>query len=111
MLERVDELRETRAGLEEWLRLHGFDVVPSQSNFLLFGRFTDRHDVFTRLLDQGVLVREVGPEGFLRVCAGTPAETDAFRKAILTILPRIGLAPSDTRDQVGTKRRVREESR
>lgn len=111
MLARVDELRETRAGLESWLRMHGFDVVPSQSNFLLFGRFADRHDVFTKLLDQGVLVREVGPDEFLRVCAGTPAEIDAFHIAVLTILPRIVMAAGDARNQVGTKRHAREETR
>lgn len=87
MLARVDELRETRANLEDWLRAHGLDVVSSQSNFVLFGRFADRHAVFQALLDHGVLVREVGPTGYLRVCAGTPRETDAFRAALLDVLP------------------------
>ena len=87
MLARVDELRETRANLEDWLRAHGLDVVSSQSNFVLFGRFADRHAVFRALLDHGVLVREVGPTGYLRVCAGTPRETDAFRAALLDVLP------------------------
>ncbi|MCO6663999.1 histidinol-phosphate transaminase [Cutibacterium avidum] len=87
MLARVDELRETRANLEDWLRAHGLDVVSSQSNFVLFGRFADRHAVFRALLDHGVLVREVGPTGYLRVCAGTPWETDAFRAALLDVLP------------------------
>ena len=31
-----------------------------------------------RLLDRGVLIRDVGLPGWLRVTAGTPAETDAF---------------------------------
>ena len=84
---RVDELRETRANLEDWLRAHGLDVVSSQSNFVLFGRFADRHAVFRALLDHGVLVREVGPTGYLRVCACTPRETDAFRAALLDVLP------------------------
>ncbi|WCC80844.1 histidinol-phosphate transaminase [Cutibacterium equinum] len=87
MLARVDELRETRANLEDWLRGHGLDVVSSQANFILFGRFADRHAVFEALLDHGVLVREVGPTGYLRVCAGTPRQTDAFRAALLDVLP------------------------
>lgn len=86
MLERVDELRATRAAMSEWLRLHGLEVVDSQSNFVLFGRFADRHGVFQGLLDRGVLVREVGPEGYLRVCAGTPEQTDAFQDALLEVL-------------------------
>ena len=87
MLARVDELRETRANLEDWLQLHGLDVVSSQSNFVLFGRFADRHAVFQALLDRGVLIREVGPAGYLRVCAGTPRQTDVFRSALLDVLP------------------------
>ena len=87
MLARVDELRETRVNLEDWLQLHGLDVVSSQSNFVLFGRFADRHAVFQALLDRGVLIREVGPTGYLRVCAGTPRQTDAFRTALLDVLP------------------------
>ena len=34
------------------------------------------------LLDRGVLVRDVGLSGWLRVSAGTPAETDAFLDAM-----------------------------
>jgi histidinol-phosphate aminotransferase len=33
-----------------------------------------------------VLIREVGPPGWLRVSAGTPAEMDAFRGALLPVL-------------------------
>ena len=33
------------------------------------------------MLDDGVLVRDVGLQGWLRVTAGTPAETDAFLTA------------------------------
>lgn len=100
MLSRVDELRQTRADLEQWLRLHGLDVIPSQSNFLLFGRFADRHAVFEALLERGVLVREVGPTGYLRVCAGTPREMDAFRTALLDVLTTPAarrLDPQETR--------------
>lgn len=91
MLSRVDELRRTRVELQRWLGQHGLDVVDSQANFVLFGRFADRHQVFTDLLERGVLVREVGPEGYLRVCVGTPAETARFREALLDILPHTAL--------------------
>jgi histidinol-phosphate aminotransferase len=42
--------------------------------------------VWQRLLDAGVLVREVGPPGWLRVTIGTPAEMDAFRTALAAVL-------------------------
>ena len=87
MLGRVDELRATGRAVQEWLRLHGFNVVPSVANFCLFGRFTDRHAVWQGLLDRGVLVRETGPEGYLRVSFGTPAEMQTFREALLQVQP------------------------
>ncbi len=86
MLERVDELRDTCQDIQHWLRRHGLEVIPSQANFCLFGRFADRHAVWQALLDQGVLVRETGPEGFLRVSAGTPDEMHSFTEAMKLVL-------------------------
>ncbi len=87
MLGRVDELRATGVAVQNWLRLHGFDVVDSSANFCLFGRFADRHAVWQNLLDRGVLIRETGPEGYLRVSFGTPGEMAVFREALLQVLP------------------------
>ena len=47
-----------------------------------FGRFDDAHAVWQALLDRGVLVRDNGVPGWLRVTAGTPAENDAFLDAV-----------------------------
>jgi len=73
-----------------WLRGRGLDVADSDANFALFGTFPDRHAVWQRLLDQGVLVREVGPEGWLRVSIGTPEEMTAFREALDVVLDESG---------------------
>ena len=54
----------------------------SSSNFLLFGPLADRRGVWEGLVARGVLVREVGPEGYLRVTVGTQAENEAFRTAL-----------------------------
>lgn len=89
MLENVDALREQRQLLQQWLRNQGLQVVDSQSNFCLFGRFSDRHDVWQRLVDHDVLVREVGPDGFLRVSAGTPDQMEAFKTALGSMLPEV----------------------
>ncbi|WP_316669092.1 histidinol-phosphate transaminase [uncultured Propionibacterium sp.] len=91
MLAQVLALREECQELQEWMRRAGLEVVPSQSNFILFGRFADRHAVWQEVLDAGVLVREVGPEGFLRLNAGTPDEMKAFREAISPIIARPGV--------------------
>jgi histidinol-phosphate aminotransferase len=82
LLARVDELRTERDELARWLVGQGLQVAESDANFLLFGRFEDRHRVWQGLLDRGVLIREVGPEGWLRVSIGTPAESAAFRQAL-----------------------------
>ena len=81
-LAQVDELRAEREKLAVWLTEQGYQVAPSASNFLLFGQLADRRAVWQSLVDQGVLVRVVGPEGCLRVTVGTPAENEAFRLAL-----------------------------
>ena len=40
------------------------------------------------LLDHGVLIRETGPEGWLRVSIGTPDENELFRQALAAIAPK-----------------------
>ena len=86
MLAAVDELRAARDDLAGWLTGIGLDVADSDANFVLFGRFADRHRVWQHLLDRGVLIRETGPPGWLRVSAGTPAEMRAFKTALLEVL-------------------------
>jgi histidinol-phosphate aminotransferase len=65
-----------------WLREQGHEVAESDANFVLFGRFEDRHAVWQGLLDRGVLIRETGPDGWLRVSIGTAAEMAAFKDAL-----------------------------
>jgi histidinol-phosphate aminotransferase len=87
LLARVDDLRTERDRTVDWLRAQGFTVADSDANFCLFGTLQDRHGVWRRLVDRGVLVREVGPEGWLRVSIGTAAEMGAFKDALLQVLP------------------------
>lgn len=82
LLERVVELRVSRDAIAATLRERGLRVADSDANFLLFGVFADRHAVWQRLLDAGILIREVGPPGWLRVSVGTPAENRAFLDAL-----------------------------
>jgi histidinol-phosphate aminotransferase len=86
MLAKVDQLRQARDDLRDWLTAQGLQVAESDANFILFGRFADRHVVWQRLLDRGVLIRETGPEGWLRVSAGTPMEMQAFKDALAAVL-------------------------
>ncbi|WP_104432792.1 histidinol-phosphate transaminase [Kineococcus xinjiangensis] len=82
LLGRVHELRGRRDETVEWLRGKGFDAPTSDANFVLFGRFADRHAVWRGMLERGVLIRETGPEGWLRVSVGTEEEMRAFRDAL-----------------------------
>jgi histidinol-phosphate aminotransferase len=86
LLATVDAIRADRDALAAWLRGLGLTVPESDANFVLFGRFPDRHAVWQGLLDRGVLVRETGPPGWLRVSVGTPTETAAFRAAVQQVL-------------------------
>ncbi|MFE0749895.1 histidinol-phosphate transaminase [Gordonia sp. NPDC058843] len=56
----------------------GYRVVDSDSNFVLFGGFRDAAASWQRYLDQGVLIRDVGIAGHLRVTIGLAPENDAF---------------------------------
>lgn len=82
LLHAVAELRAERDRTVEWLRGIGLQAADSDANFVLFGTFRDRHAVWQGLLDRGVLIRETGPDGWLRVSIGTPEEMAAFRRAL-----------------------------
>ena len=84
----VAALRRDRDDLVSWLRRRGLTVADSDANFVLFGVFADRDAVWQGLLDRGVLIRNTGPQGWLRVTVGTPAENDAFKQALTEELPR-----------------------
>jgi histidinol-phosphate aminotransferase len=85
LLSQVELLRQERNKLASWLADEGFIVAPSGANFILFGIFSDRDQVFQGLLDQGVLIRQTGPAGWLRVSIGTPDENELFRKALSSL--------------------------
>ena len=86
LLGQVDLLRRERDALADWMRGLGLDVADSDANFLLFGRFSDRHAVWREVLDHGVLIRETGPDGWLRVSIGAPDENTQFRESLLAVL-------------------------
>ncbi|MHB1065664.1 MAG: histidinol-phosphate transaminase [Georgenia sp.] len=86
LMGQVASLRAERDDLVTWLRGHGLRVADSDANFVLFGLFDDRHQVWEGLLGHGVLIREVGPAGWLRVSIGTPDETAAFKAALEEVL-------------------------
>ncbi|MFF8368022.1 histidinol-phosphate transaminase [Streptomyces lydicus] len=90
LLKYVEQLKAERDRLVTELRTIGCEVTPSDANFVQFGRFDDSHAAWQAILDQGVLVRDNGVPGWLRVTAGTPAENDAFLDAVRTLFKERG---------------------
>ena len=74
----------------------GYDVVPSDANFILFGEFADAPAVWQRYLDHGVLIRDVGIPGRLRATIGLPAENDVFLDVSRALAPGHGAAGQRT---------------
>jgi histidinol-phosphate aminotransferase len=85
MLGHVADIQERRDRLAAALGAMGFQVAASEANFVLFGKFPDRHAVWAKLLALGVVIREVGPPGWLRVSVGAEGETLAFLRALAQI--------------------------
>jgi histidinol-phosphate aminotransferase len=82
LLATVDAIKQQRDRLVSALRGLGARVADSDANFVLFEVGGDQKEVWQRMLDRGVLIRDVGLRGWLRVTAGTPDETDAFLDAL-----------------------------
>jgi histidinol-phosphate aminotransferase len=89
LLAQVATLRSERDELAAHLAAEGHVVAPSDANFVYFRPHgPDRHAVWQGLLDRGVLVREVGPDPWIRVSVGTPEDNSAFRTALSEVDPR-----------------------
>ncbi|HEX6873536.1 MAG TPA: histidinol-phosphate transaminase [Micromonosporaceae bacterium] len=85
LLAQVEAIKEQRDRIVAGLRELGLTVAESDANFVLFGQFKDQQRVWQSLLDRGVLVRDVGLPGWLRVTAGTEEETNMFLAAVETV--------------------------
>jgi histidinol-phosphate aminotransferase len=86
LLATVQALRAERDATVSWLREQRLRAADSDANFVLFGVFADRHVVWQGLLDRGVLIRETGPDGWLRVSIGAAEEMRAFRGALADLI-------------------------
>ncbi len=85
MLGMVEEIVAQRDRISATLEALGYTPHDSWSNFVLFGGVADTKRTWQELYDRGVLIRDVGIPGHLRVTAGTEAETTAFLEALASI--------------------------
>ncbi len=87
LLSTVEAIKAQRDRMVDGLAAINARPVPSDANFVLFGGLSDAPAAWRALLGRGVLVRDVGLAGHLRVSAGTEAETSAFLDAAAAVLP------------------------
>jgi len=87
---RVKENRDQMSFMREELIKLGFVVPPSQTNFLLAIPPEGCVDIVEKLMDKGIVVREMKPfglgEGTFRVTIGTPTENAVLIDAIKEII-------------------------
>ena len=86
ILGNVDRLIDSRNAISARLAELGFTVHPSDSNFVLFGGIAKPAELWQKLLDRGILIRDIGIPHHARVNAGTEAETTAFLAAMNDIV-------------------------
>src|SRR5262249_10544961 len=85
LLDTVEAIKRDRDHLVAALREDGFTVADSDTNFVLFGGLADEQATWRALLDRGVLIRDVGLPGWLRVAVGPPEENATFLDAIRAV--------------------------
>ncbi len=88
MLAMVDDIKRQRDRMIAALPELGYTPLPSAANFVLFGGVEDPHAVFEELLENDIIIRDVGIPHHLRVTAGSDAETTIFLDALARISAR-----------------------
>ena len=83
----VNDLIQSRAIVVLALHDLGLVTVPSSANFVLFSGFKqEAPQLWAALLEKGVLIRDVGLSGYLRVTIGNEAENTLFISALKELI-------------------------
>lgn len=81
--QQVDQLKQSRDHVIQELTNMGLHVISSDANFVMFSGFSfSSQELWQKLVDRDVLIRDVGIPGYLRVTIGTEAENKAFLTAL-----------------------------
>ncbi|MCC3283978.1 MULTISPECIES: histidinol-phosphate transaminase [Arthrobacter] len=86
LLANVEDIKVQRDRIVAELTELGLQPAASDANFVFFGGVEDPKRIWQGLLEAGVLIRDVGIPGHLRVTAGTEAETTAFLTRLRELL-------------------------
>jgi histidinol-phosphate aminotransferase len=83
----VSTLIKARAHVVQALHDMGLTTIPSSANFVLFTGFKqDAPQLWASMLEKGVLIRDVGLSGYLRVTIGNEAENNLFISALKELI-------------------------
>lgn len=83
----VTTLISARGYVVDALHQMGLTTIPSSANFVLFSGFKQESpQLWEALLEKGVLVRDVGLSGYLRVTIGNEAENKLFTSTLKELI-------------------------
>ena len=87
----IDSIKDERIRLlEEFTKIKSITAYPSDANFILFQTSDNGKKVFRNLLENNILVRNLGAhpmlKNCLRVTIGTQAENDQFLKQLKHVI-------------------------
>jgi len=86
LLATVATLVSERERVAKALHAFGFSSIPSSANFVLFSGFSQSApQLWQAMLDRGILIRDVGLSGYLRVTIGNVAENNLFLEKLQEI--------------------------
>lgn len=86
LLAQVEDIKTQRDRIVARLKELGLKPSVSDSNFVFFGGVQDPHALWEGLLEAGIIIRDNGIPGTLRVTAGTESETTAFLDRLAELL-------------------------
>ena len=86
LLANVEQIKVQRDRIVAAVSDFGLKAHPSDSNFVLVEGFADPDLIFRKLLERGVLVRNVGIPNTLRMTAGTETETTKLLAELALVL-------------------------
>jgi histidinol-phosphate aminotransferase len=87
LLSGVSTLIDARGTVVKALHEMGLTTIASSANFVLFTGFKqDSPQLWAALLEKGVLIRDVGLSGYLRVTIGNEAENQLFVSALKELI-------------------------
>lgn len=83
----VSTLIAARENIISELHEMGLTTIPSSANFVLFTGFKqEAPQLWAEMLEKGVLIRDVGLSGYLRVTIGNEAENQLFVSALKELI-------------------------